>query len=86
VSIYNAYKTQFELLTTKGFKPKLFVMDNQATTTKKNFLTKNNRKLQLVEPHNHCINATEHAIQTFKDAFIAALAATDSNFPLPIVG
>jgi hypothetical protein len=83
VSIYNAYKTQFELLTS-GFKPKLNIMDNQATKHIKTFLTKNDCKLQLVEPHNHCVNAAERAIQTLKDAFMAALATTDSNFPLQL--
>ncbi len=38
----------------------------------------------LVEPHNHCINAAERAIQTFKDHFVSALATTDSNFPLQL--
>ncbi len=37
-----------------------------------------------MEPHNHHVNAAERAIQTFKDAFIAALATTDSNFPLQL--
>ncbi len=40
--------------------------------------------MQLVEPHNHHVNAAERAIQTFKDAFIAALATTDSEFPLQL--
>jgi hypothetical protein len=31
VSIFNAYKTQFEELASKGFTPKLNLMDNQAT-------------------------------------------------------
>jgi hypothetical protein len=69
-------------LAAKGFKPKLNVMDNQATKHIENFLTKNKCKVQLVEPHNHRVNAAERAIQTFKDAFIAALATTDSDFPL----
>jgi hypothetical protein len=30
------------------------------------------------------VNAVEHAIQTFKDAFIAMLATTDSDFPLQL--
>ncbi len=84
VSIYNAYKTQFELHPTKGFKPKLNVMDNQATKHIYTFLTKTECKLQLVEPHNHNVNAAKCAIQTFKDAFIAALATTDSSFPLQL--
>jgi hypothetical protein len=41
-------------------------------------------KLQLVEPHNHRVNAAEQAIQTFMDAFIVALATMDSNFPLQL--
>ncbi len=40
--------------------------------------------MQLVEPHNHRVNAAERAIQTFKDAFIATLATTDSEFPLQL--
>jgi hypothetical protein len=41
VSIFNAYKMQFEELAVKGFTPKLNVMDNQATKhIKKKFLQK----------------------------------------------
>ncbi len=57
-------------------------MDNQATKHIKAFLTEQQCKLQLIEPHNHQLNAAEKAIQIFKDAFIAALATTDSNFSL----
>ncbi len=38
----------------------------------------------LVEPHNHRVNAAERATQTFKDAFISALATTDQDFPLQL--
>jgi hypothetical protein len=84
VSIFNAYKTYFDVLTTKGFKLKLNIMDNQATKHIKKFLTKNDCKLQVVEPHNHRVNAAKRAIQTFKAAFIAALTTTDSDFPLQL--
>jgi hypothetical protein len=40
-SIFEAYKTRLEELKSKGFKPKLNVMDNQATKHIKKFLTKN---------------------------------------------
>jgi hypothetical protein len=85
VSIYNAYKKYFEDLTAKGFKPKLNVMDNQATGHIKKYLTENDCKLQIVEPHNHCVNAVEWAIQTFKGVFIASLATTDSDSPLQLL-
>jgi hypothetical protein len=83
-SIFDAYKNTFDELTQKGFKPKLNVMDNQATRYIRTFLTKKECKLQLVEPHNHQVNAAERAIQTFKDAFISALATTDKDFPLQL--
>jgi hypothetical protein len=84
VSIFNAYKKYFEDLTGKGFKPKLNIMDNQAMRHIKKFLTENDCKLQIVKPHNYRVNAAERAIQTFKVAFIAALATTDSDFPLQL--
>ena len=83
-SIFKAYKMQFDNLTSKGYKPKINIMDNQATKHIKAFLTEQQCQLQLVEPHNHRLNAAERAIQTFKDAFIAELATTDSNFPLQL--
>ena len=46
------------------------IMDNQVTKYIKNFLTNKECKLQVVEPHNHRVNAAEQVIQTFKDAFI----------------
>ena len=83
-SIFTAYKANFEMLEAKGYKPKVNVMDNQATEYIKKFLTKKGCQLQLVEPHNHRVNGAERAIQTFKDAFIAALATTNKDFPLQL--
>jgi len=37
---------------------------------------------QLVPPHVHHRNATDHAIQMFKNHFIASLCSTNKNFPL----
>ena len=71
------------MLEDKGYKVKLNVMDNQATKHIKKIHTKKECKLQLMEPHNKRLNASERAIQTWKDAFISALATTD---PAPTVG
>jgi hypothetical protein len=48
VCIFNAYKLNFDELKSKGYKPILNVMDNQATKYIKKFLTKEGSKLQLV--------------------------------------
>jgi hypothetical protein len=62
MSIFTAYKTYFEELMVKGIKSKLIIMDNWATKRTKTFLTKNECKIQVIEPHNHCINAAKCAI------------------------
>jgi hypothetical protein len=83
-SIFEAYKELFKTLEAKGYKPKMNVMDNQATKFIKQFLTKKDCILQVVKPHNHRVSAAECAIQMFKDAFIATLATTDWEFPLQL--
>jgi hypothetical protein len=83
-SMFNAYKMQFNNLTSKGYKLKINIMDNQATKHIKAFLTEQQCQLQLVELHNHRLNAAERAIQTFKDAFIAVLTTTDNQQQLSI--
>jgi hypothetical protein len=77
-------KSNFEELKRKGFKLKLSVKDNQATTYIKQFLTKEECQLQLVELYNHRVNAAKRAIQTFTDTFIAVLITADCNFPLQL--
>jgi hypothetical protein len=57
-------------------------MDNQTKKNLKVHLTPQQVILQLVEPHSHRVNATERAIQTFKNRFIGALGTTDSEFPI----
>jgi hypothetical protein len=66
-NILNTYKKNFEYLVSKGYTPKINVMDNQATKAIKSYLTPQQCCLQLVEPGNHRINAAEQAIQTFKN-------------------
>jgi hypothetical protein len=60
--ILEAYKSNYEYLVSKGFKPKVNVMDNLATKAIKAYLTPQQVMLQLFEPHNHRVNAAERAI------------------------
>jgi hypothetical protein len=62
ISIFDGYKKHFDELTAKGFKPRMNIMDNQATKHIKKFLTEQQFKLQLVKPHNHRMNVAERAI------------------------
>jgi deoxyribodipyrimidine photolyase-like uncharacterized protein len=84
ITIFNAHKNFFDMLAAKGFKVKLNIMDNQATKYIMKFLDEEDCKVKLVEPGNKRLNAAERAIQTWKDALIAALATTDRDFPLQL--
>jgi hypothetical protein len=84
MSIFTAYKMYFEEPTAKRFQPQLNIMDNQATKHIKKFLTENECKLQVLEPHNHHVNAAKRTIQTFKAAFIVTLispSTVGSTYP-----
>jgi hypothetical protein len=83
-SILGAYKKNFKYLKEKGYKPMVNVMDNQATIVIKAYLTPQQVSLQLVKPHNHCVNAVEWTIQTFKNWFIGALGTTNAYFPIQL--
>jgi hypothetical protein len=82
--ILEAYKSNLEYLVSKGFKRKVNMMDHQATKAIKAYLTPQQVTLQLVEPHNHRVNAAERAIQTFKNQFIGAIGTTDSKFSIQL--
>jgi hypothetical protein len=77
-----AYDTVHQELTVKGFKPKLQTLDNEASDALKNFFTINDIAYQLVPPHCHRRNATERAIRTFKEHFVAGLSSVDAYLPL----
>jgi hypothetical protein len=65
-NILDAYKKNFKFLVSKGYTPKINVMNNQAMKAIKSYLTPQQSCLQLVVPGNHRVNAAERAIQTFK--------------------
>ncbi len=82
-NILNAYKKNFEYLVSKGYSPKINVMDNQATQAIKSYLTPQQCCLQLVQSGNHSVNA-DKAVQTFKNQFISALGTIDVDFPIQL--
>jgi hypothetical protein len=61
-------------LASRGFKPKLQTLDNEAPSALKSFFNENNVEYQLVPPHCHRRNAAERAIWTFKEHSISGLA------------
>jgi hypothetical protein len=78
----NAYDHIHQELTAKGFKPKLQTLDNEASAALKHFFTANDMEYQLVPPHCHHSKASERAIRTFKEHFVAGISSVDPTFPL----
>jgi hypothetical protein len=72
----------FDEVTSKGFKPKLQTMGNEASVALKNYVTEKEMKYQLVPPYCHISNAEERAIRTFKEHFKSGLTTVDPAFPI----
>jgi hypothetical protein len=76
------YEYIHQELTSRGFKPKLQTLDNEASAALKSFLTENDVEYQLVPPHCHRRNAAERAILAFKEHFFSVFSSVDPDFPL----
>ena len=83
-SIIGAFEDVFGQLKAKGYKPQFNVTDNQAAAAIKRFMKKEDCEHQFVEPTNHRVNASERAIQTFKNHHISGLCTTDPDWPLQL--
>ena len=79
-----AFQEVYEYLTTKGFKPKLNVMDNQCSKAVQTYIHSTGADIQLVNPDDHRVNAAERAIQTWKNHWIAGMGTLDPNCPLQL--
>ncbi len=79
-----AFSDIFSTLAAQGYAPTLNVMDNECSKVVEAHIKANKMNVHLVPPHNHRINAAEHAIATFKKHFIAGLATVDKNCPLQL--
>jgi hypothetical protein len=79
-----AYYLIHQELTSKGVKPKIQTLDNDASSALKHFFTTNDVEYQLVPPHCHRRNAAEMAIHTFKEHFVAGLTSVNPYFTLQL--
>ena len=80
--IKNGYRKLYNILKARGNAPKTFILDNETSFLLLNVFDKENLEYQLVPPHIHRRNATEKAIRTWKEHFIAGLSSVHPDFPL----
>ena len=82
-TIIKVFREKLEYLKKRGFKPRFNILDNIASKAIVKFLKEEaGIGVQLVEPHNHQVNAAERAIRTFKSHFISGLCTCHADFPL----
>ena len=82
-TIIKVFREKLEYLKKRGFKPRFNILDNIASKAIIKYLKEEAEiGVQLVEPHNHRVNAAERAIRTFKSHFIAGLCTCNDDFPL----
>jgi hypothetical protein len=79
-----AFTKVFAILHAWNYQPALNVMDSKCSKVVEKHIRANRMTIQLVPPHNHCVNAAKRAIRTFKKHFITALATIDNLCPLQL--
>ena len=72
-------------MTKRGFKPKFNIIDNVASKAVQAYLEEADIGIQLVEPHNHRVNAAEQAIQTLQKPFYFGVSDLRREFPYNFV-
>ena len=77
--LVGVFKQQIEYLTKRGFKPTFNIIDNVASKAIRAYFESANIGIQLVETHNHQVNAAERAVQTYKNLFISGLCTCDKK-------
>jgi hypothetical protein len=80
--LLRAFQVMEQELLSRGLKPKLMKLDNEASKLLKTYLYQQNITFQLVPPYSHRRNAAERAIRSFKDHLIAGLCSIDKSFPM----
>ena len=71
--ILEAHIKQVKRLTTRGYVPRVYWLDNEASAILKTYNHQEDIRYQLLLPHIHRVNAEEQAIRTWKDKFIAVM-------------
>ena len=81
-NMFAVFQDIYDYLPERNVTPNLHVMDNECSKAIKNFIKKEKVDIQLVKPHNHCVNAAEPAVKAAKYHIIAGLATVDITCPL----
>ena len=85
-SMVKAFKEVIGYFDSKGCKPGFNMIDSACSKTVKEVLSASQDIDIRVAPRNHCVNAAEKVIATFKEHFIAVFPTLNNNCPLQACG
>jgi hypothetical protein len=77
-----SFQVMEQKMTSRGLKPKLMTLGNEASTLLNDYLHHQHKNFQLLPPYCHRRNAAEGEICLFKDHLIAGLCSMDKVFPV----
>ena len=80
----STFKEIYKELKTKGHQTKLHVLDNKCSKAVKNYIISKQTNIQLVELHNHSVNAAKPAVKRPKYHALVAFASLYPNFPIQL--
>jgi hypothetical protein len=80
--LVRSFQVMEKKLTSRGLKPKLMTLDNEASHSLKDYLDDQHINFHVVPPYFHRRKAAERAIHSLKDHLIAGLCSTDKAFPM----
>ena len=78
------FQNVYNYLRERNLSLNLHVMDNECSRAIQAFIKKEKANIQLVEPHNHRVNAAKPAIKAVKYPTIAALSTVNPTCPLQL--
>ena len=82
LEIKKAYMDIYDKLANRGCAPTTLILDNEISKELTSAFENKQINYQLVPPEVHRHNATECAIQTWKNHFISGLSSVNPSFPM----
>ena len=78
------FKDFYGDLVSKGHNPALHVLDNECRKALRNYINSEETNIQLVESHNHRVNAAEPTVKFVKYHTLASFATLNPNCPIQL--
>ena len=83
-TMIDTFKNIYEYLKVLNIAPKFHILENECSKAVQKYIKSEKVEIQLVEPHNHQVNAAEPAVKEIKYHIISALATVERDFPIQI--